>query len=173
MLILTDYIRKEHEKSIGNREADVNLLGVLPLFENLRRDAQDMWSDMRLGVLCGSIIVIPAEAKDALLKTVGDAGTVTFSKLGSLPETEYVKVSAVGDSHFLIPAVTQLFADGYIQVLIGTKSLLGEGWDSPCINSLILASTVGSFMLSNQMRGRAIRTWDREQDKTSNIWQLV
>ena len=60
MLILTDYIRKEHEKSIGNREADVNLLGVLPLFENLRRDAQDMWSDMRLGVLCGSIIVIPA-----------------------------------------------------------------------------------------------------------------
>ena len=67
MLILTDYIRKEHEKSIGNREADVNLLGVLPLFENLRRDAQDMWSDMRLGVLCGSIIVIPAGAKDALL----------------------------------------------------------------------------------------------------------
>ena len=115
MLILTDYIRKEHEKSIGNRKADVNLLGVLPLFENLRRDAQDMWSDMRLGVLCGSIIVIPAEAKDALLKTVGDAGTVTFSKLGSLPETEYVKVSAVGDSHFLIPAVTQLFADGYIR----------------------------------------------------------
>lgn len=85
---------------------------------------------MRLGVLCGSIIVIPAGAKDALLKTVGDAGMVTFSKLGSLPETEYVKVSAVGDSHFLIPAVTQLFADGYIQVLIGTKSLLGEGWDS-------------------------------------------
>ncbi|MFR5953379.1 MAG: hypothetical protein ACLUGQ_06775 [Coprococcus sp.] len=78
----------------------MNLLGVLPLFENLRRDAQDMWSDMRLGVLCGSIIVIPAEAKDALLKTVGDSGTVTFSKLGSLPETEYVKVSAVGDSHF-------------------------------------------------------------------------
>lgn len=173
MLILTDYIRKEHEKSIGNREADVNLLGVLPLFENLRRDAQDMWSDMRLGVLCGSIIVIPAGAKDELFKTVGDAGTVTFSKLGSLPETEYVKVSAVGDSHFLIPAVTQLFADGYIQVLIGTKSLLGEGWDSPCINSLILASTVGSFMLSNQMRGRAIRTWDRELDKTSNIWHLV
>ena len=57
----------------------MNLLGVLPLFENLRRDAQDMWSDMRLGVLCGSIIVIPAEAKDALLKTGGDSGTVTFS----------------------------------------------------------------------------------------------
>lgn len=37
----------------------------------------------------------------------------------------------------------------------------------------ILATYVGSFMLSNQMRGRAIRT-DREQpDKTGNIWHLA
>ena len=60
-----------------------------------------------------------------------------------------------------------------MQVLIGTKSLLGEGWDSPCINSLILASFVGSFMLSNQMRGRAIRVWKEDPNKTSNIWHLV
>ena len=56
---------------------------------------------------------------------------------------------------------------------IGTKSLLGEGWDAPCVNSLILASFVGSFMLSNQMRGRAIRVWPDNPNKTSNIWHLV
>ena len=60
-----------------------------------------------------------------------------------------------------------------MQVLTGTKSLLGEGWDSPCINSLILASFVGSFVLSNQMRGRAIRVMKNNPDKTSNIWHLV
>ena len=54
--------------------------------------------------------------------------------------------------HDLVTAVTQLFQEGLIQVVIGTKSLLGEGWDAPCVNSLILASFVGSFMLSNQMR---------------------
>ena len=70
-------------------------------------------------------------------------------------------------------AVTQLFQEGLIQVVIGTKSLLGEGWDAPCVNSLILASFVGSFMLSNQMRGRAIRVWPEDPDKTSNIWHLV
>ena len=43
--------------------------------------------------------------------------------------------------------VTELFQRGEINILIGTKSLLGEGWDSPCINSLILASFVGSFIL--------------------------
>ena len=58
-------------------------------------------------------------------------------------------------------------------MLVGTKSLLGEGWDSPCINSLILASFVGSFMLSNQMRGRAIRIFKDDPNKVSNIWHLV
>lgn len=69
--------------------------------------------------------------------------------------------------------MTELFYQGEIQVLIGTKSLLGEGWDSPCINSLILASFVGSFMLSNQMRGRAIRMMKDNPGKISNIWHLV
>lgn len=51
--------------------------------------------------------------------------------------------------------------------------MLGEGWDAPCINSLILASFIGSFVLSNQMRGRAIRTEIANPEKTSNIWHLV
>ena len=98
---------------------------------------------------------------------------MTFHPIGSISDTDYVKVDAVGNSHFLTGAVTNLFTNGYMQVLIGTKSLLGEGWDSPCINSLILASFVGSFMLSNQMRGRAIRVFKQNPDKCSNIWDLV
>ncbi|MCQ4987173.1 hypothetical protein NE611_16660, partial [Anaerostipes caccae] len=46
-------------------------------------------------------------------------------------------------------------------------------WDSPCINSLILASFVGSIVLSNQMRGRAVRIMPGNPEKTSNIWHLV
>ena len=53
----------------------------------------------------------------------------------------------------MVAVVTELFEEGRINALVGTKSLLGEGWDAPCINSLILATYVGSFMLSNQMRG--------------------
>lgn len=67
----------------------------------------------------------------------------------------------------------QIHFTGDIEILIGTKSLLGEGWDAPTINSLILASFVGSFVLSNQMRGRAIRTCKNETKKTSNIWHIV
>jgi superfamily II DNA or RNA helicase len=179
MLILTDYIRKEYEKAVGNPESEVTALGVLPFFEQLRRAAaqtgtqDEGLAELRLGVLCGTIVIIPAEAKGALLTAIGGQGRVNFSTAGSLPEEDYLKVTAVGDNHFLTQAVTDIFAQGCMQVLIGTKSLLGEGWDSPCINSLILASFVGAYMLSNQMRGRAIRVSRDVPDKTSNIWHLV
>lgn len=173
LLVLTDYIRKEYEKSLGNEACDVNALGVLPFFEMLRRENAKKGGHVRFGVLCGTIVIIPAEAREALEREVADCGKVTFSKVGNLEKSDYLKVTAVGDAHFLTGAVTNIFAQGAMQVLIGTKSLLGEGWDSPCINSLVLASFVGSFMLSNQMRGRAIRVWREEPDKTSNIWHLV
>ena len=173
LLVLTDYIRKEHEKNIGDPQKDVTALGVLPFFEMLRRENEAQKKDIRLGVLCGTIVIIPAQAREALEQEIADTGKVNFAPVGNFGENDYIKVTAVGDAHFLTGAVTNIFTKGYMQVLIGTKSLLGEGWDSPCINSLILASFVGSFMLSNQMRGRAIRVFKDVPDKTSNIWHLV
>lgn len=171
LLILTDYIRKEYENAVGEPRSDVDALGVIPFFEMIRRGDQN--DEIRLGILCGSVVVIPAEAKQELDILIEGIGAVTYSNFGNLPMSDYLKVTEIGNKHFLTAAVTNLFQRGYFQVLIGTKSLLGEGWDSPCINSLILASFVGSFMLSNQMRGRAIRIMKGNPDKTSNIWHLV
>lgn len=171
LLILTDYIRKEYESSLGDETKHVEQLGVLPFFEQLRRHAVRINSGIRFAVLCGSVVIIPAEAKNTLLSIAEEPDRISFSSAGLL--TDYVKVNISGDRHFMTGLVSRLFAEGYFQALIGTKSLLGEGWDSPCINALILASFVGSYMLSNQMRGRAIRIFKDEPDKTSNIWHLV
>ena len=57
----------------------------------------------------------------------------------------------------VVRAVTEVFTGGDINVLIGSTALLGEGWDAPATNTLVLASSIGSYMSSNQMRGRAIR----------------
>ena len=173
LLVLADFIKKEYVKCIGDETANVKALGVIPFFEMLRREHKALNSGLRLGVLCGTIVLIPAEAKEALLKEIEGIGQVTFKGVGQIGDTDYVEVDAVGNAHFLTGAVTNLFTKGHMQVLIGTKSLLGEGWDSPCINSLILASFVGSFMLSNQMRGRAIRVFKDKPEKCSNIWHLV
>lgn len=173
LLILTDYIRKEYEKAVGNDLMDVDNLGVLPFFELLRRENQNLHQDMKLAVLCGSMVIIPSGAKEKLMTLVDDPDKVNFVSIGCLSEDEYVKVNIQGDSHCIVNAVSELFELGYFETLIGTKSLLGEGWDSPCVNTLILASFVGSFMLSNQMRGRAIRTFIKDPNKTSHIWHLV
>ena len=150
---------------------DVHNLGVLPFFELLRREALTLHQDIKLGVLCGTMVIIPKHAKERLTQMIDHPSQLSFDSVGCIDE--YVKVNIHGDQHFIVDAVSQLFEEGYMQVLIGTKSLLGEGWDSPCVNTLILASFVGSFMLSNQMRGRAIRTFIKDPQKTSHIWHLV
>jgi len=73
----------------------------------------------------------------------------------------------------LVGIITEAVNVKKINVIIGTVALLGQGWDCPAINSLILASFVGSFMLSNQMRGRAIRQSKNDPHKVANIWHLV
>ena len=171
-LILTDFIRKDFEAHLGNPEVQYSQLGVLPYFEVLRRELVEQQLDVPVAVLTGSLVIIPTSVKSRLEALFG-ADKITFQPVGQLDEKDYVKVRLVGSQHDLVSAVTGLFQEGQIHVVIGTKSLLGEGWDAPCVNSLILASFVGSFMLSNQMRGRAIRVWPENPDKTSSVWHLV
>src|SRR5258708_14329094 len=73
----------------------------------------------------------------------------------------------------MVRLITHVFDRGVISVLVGTKALLGEGWDAPCMNTLVLASFVGSYVLSNLMRGRSIRVDLEQPEKVANIWHLV
>ena len=73
----------------------------------------------------------------------------------------------------VLSLVRDYIASGKIKIIVGTVAYLGEGWDAPWINSLILATTVRSYVTSNQMRGRAIRYLKDKPDKTSAIWHLL
>ncbi|WP_243141083.1 MULTISPECIES: DEAD/DEAH box helicase family protein [unclassified Lactonifactor] len=176
LLILTDYIRKEYIPALGNPGKAADNIGVLPIFEMLRRNLPQ---ELRLGILCGSMVILPSEAvpylKELAARETGGKITVTGKELTDKEGTTlgYTEVVIGGRKHTATLLVTKILEKGYMQVLVGTKSLLGEGWDSPCINSLILASFVGSYVLSNQMRGRAVRVMPGHPEKTSNIWHLV
>lgn len=171
-LVLADYIRKDFATYLGDNQATISQLGVLPYFESIRRKAQEQEIAVSLAVLSGSIVILPTNVA-AELKELLPQVHLSFSSLGQLDQEDYVLVGFPSTAKGIVAAVTELFQRGQIQVLVGTKSLLGEGWDAPCVNSLILGSFVGSFMLSNQMRGRAIRIWPGHPEKTSNIWHLV
>lgn len=171
-LVLTDFIRKDFQVHLGDKNAQFTQLGVLSYFESIRREMIEQSWTVPVAVLTGSLVIIPTSAKEHLERLIPNS-RLSYDVIGQLSQEDYLKVSISGSYHDLVTALTQLFQDGYIKVIIGTKSLLGESWDAPCVNSLILASFVGSFMLSNQMRGRAIRVWPDNPNKTSNIWHLV
>ena len=157
MLVLTDYIQKESLAGAMKQER-LSSVSVVSIFETLRRAVPAA----RIGVLSGSLMILPDDIE------LPDGCTAEV-----IPGTEYQIVSFPTSIHEAVQTVGALLEAGTLQILIGTKSLLGEGWDSPCVNTLILASTVGSFVTSNQMRGRAIRIDPRDPEKTANIWHLA
>ncbi len=171
MVILTDYIRKEFLIQGAENRLELNKIGVLPIFEQLRRTND---RNMKLAILSGTLVILPVSALVAL-KTHAqrfNIDNVLYSTLSYDPGYVVIYISEKL-KHDIVHLVTRIFEEGEIHVLVGTKSLLGEGWDAPVINSLILASFVGSYVLSNQMRGRAIRTCRDNAEKTGNIWHLV
>ncbi|TQV72091.1 DEAD/DEAH box helicase [Aliikangiella marina] len=162
-VILTDYIRDEG--LVGETKIGRVTLGAWPIYQGLVLDSpiRD-----KIGLLTGRLCLISYELVGKLKEhlQVEKCQFEDFDHLG--------RVSVVtGPLNQLTHAFTELLMQGDLKVLVGTRSLLGEGWDAPAINSLILASAVGSFMLTNQMRGRAIRLDKNRPDKISSIWHLV
>ncbi len=185
LVVLGDFIYPELLPTTAYDRSTLTKIGISTLFEQLRRDGLDdgdralqiqhPTAPNRLGVLTGSIVILPKAALPALQQIAAQSLPDFSIKAQVLfPNAPYYLLQAdSASSKYIVAWVTALFTDGHINVLIGTKSLLGEGWDAPAINSLLIASTVGSFVLSNQMRGRAIRTHPAIPNKTANIWHPV
>ena len=72
-----------------------------------------------------------------------------------------------------IEMITDLFQRGITKCLVGTRGLLGEGWDANKINVLIDLTTVTTSMTVNQLRGRSIRLDPNVPEKLANNWDVV
>ncbi|MGJ4170398.1 DEAD/DEAH box helicase family protein [Corynebacterium jeikeium] len=167
MVILADYVQRDYLSSVGTNDALVHV-GVIPIFEALRRR---VGGTTKIAAISGSVIVIPRTALDEVKRFAVDLdGEVTAAK--DLND-EYVEVRFSGGTRVSVPAITRAFKEGLFTILVGTAALLGEGWDSPCANALIIASSVRAFMLTNQMRGRVIRVDPAVPDKAANIWHIA
>ncbi len=172
MVILTDYIRRGELPSRSGDETELSKMGVVPLFEKLRRGGRRE----PMAVLTGSLVIVPKSAVGALVRRARSlrlpANIISPKTLNFTDDFQRLEVTA-GRRQKLVRLITDVFTEGEIRILIGTTALLGEGWDAPAMNSIVLASSVSTFMLSNQLRGRAIRSREGHPDKTANIWHLV
>lgn len=162
-VILCDFIRDE--EGIDSLRSKNTNLGAWPIFKRLLKSAKEEHLSS-IAMLTGRLVIVHNQHIEKLRQYVPNC-VCTQAPF----HPQFVRIDA--DTHQLSNALTQLLNTGDIQVLIGTRALLGEGWDCPAVNSLILASFIGSFMMTNQMRGRAIRIDKNNPDKISSIWHIV
>ncbi|MDI9384778.1 MAG: DEAD/DEAH box helicase family protein [Verrucomicrobiota bacterium] len=69
--------------------------------------------------------------------------------------------------------VTELFLEGVTHCLVGTRGLLGEGWDANRVNVLIDMTTITTSMSVNQLRGRSLRLDPGDPKKVANNWDII
>lgn len=149
-----------------------NYLGVIPLFLYLSKNN----SHLHYIVLTGNVVVIPTSLINQLYDICDHHGisqeNIYYEEL--LPDFKYSKLEFYKKAKKeFVSIITELFEISDTNVLIGTSALIGEGWNAPFLNSLIMASTVSSFVSSNQVRGRAIRIDPKDKEKVANIWHLL
>lgn len=171
MVILTDYIRKEfYSDNLQNDPSKIKL-GVFPIFEKLRNLTPVIIP--HLAIVTGSMIIVSKTILAKIIYQFKDQAEAIQFKSVMFDDNFFEVIAQDNSRENLLAVITKLFNEGFIKIIIGTRAYLGEGWDAPSINSLILASNVGSFVTSNQMRGRAIRINPQQPTKVSNVWHLV
>jgi hypothetical protein len=148
-------------------------IGVVPIFEHLRKLRLP---NVQLGVMTGRLVIIPNTAVAALENAAQTLGlkAADFALQPLWHDPEYLRLEFSSDEGGpILELGTRLLTEGHINVLVGTAALLGEGWDAPAVNSLVMATVIGSYVSSNQIRGRAIRVDPQDEFKTATLWHLA
>ena len=126
-------------------------------------------------LMTGQRLACGAGTAPALVAWLGEAApglTVTASAAGPDGVTT-VSGGAGWEPRRYVPLVTRFFTEGGTRVLVGTRALLGEGWDAPAVNvtvDLTAATTPTSVV---QARGRALRRDPGWPEKVADNWAVV
>ncbi|MGI8645895.1 MAG: DEAD/DEAH box helicase [Nocardioides sp.] len=76
-------------------------------------------------------------------------------------------------SRHWVRVVTRFFEAGGTRVLVGTRGLLGEGWDARRVTGLVDLTAVTTTTAVVQTRGRALRTDPAWPEKVALTWSVA
>ena len=72
-----------------------------------------------------------------------------------------------------VELATRVLESGVSGALIGTRALLGEGWDCPAVNCLVDMTVAATGVSVQQMRGRSLRLDPDDPEKLASNWDIV
>ncbi|MFT5991994.1 MAG: hypothetical protein ACI82G_000989, partial [Bradymonadia bacterium] len=129
-------------------------------------------------MITGSSLVADADVAQHVADALREAATkhgwrieVSLEPAGVL--TQVVGRGADWKSSRYTLLVTELFERGVTRCIVGTRGLLGEGWDVQSANVLVDLTSVASFVATNQLRGRCLRRDPDRPEKVANLWDVV
>lgn len=124
-------------------------------------------------LVTGRTVAADADVARAFLEYV--AQTAPDLRLDPIPPEAagVVQITGGWTSRRWVPLVTGFFAAGGSLTLIGTRAILGEGWDCAAVNTLVdlTEATTGTSVV--QLRGRALRLDPSLPGKVAHTWSVV
>jgi superfamily II DNA or RNA helicase len=104
----------------------------------------------------------------------GGGDVATWGGTAAEDEDLVVVTGATGwEARRYVPLVTRFHAEGRSRCLIGTRALLGEGWDAPAVNVVIDLTAATTPTSVVQARGRALRLDTGWPGKVADNWGVV
>jgi superfamily II DNA or RNA helicase len=175
MLVLCD-----HERAGATLPAD--LTGVIDqqagsahaMLAALVEDPET--SGLRPMLVTGRTVAAAPATLTAFVAALADrelAAALRIEPLEGVAGDELASLVGPWESRTWVGLVTHFFQEGHCRVLIGTRALLGEGWDARRITGLADLTAVTTITSVVQTRGRALRTDPDWPDKVAVNWSLV
>ena len=72
-----------------------------------------------------------------------------------------------------VALATRLLTEGITRCLVGTRHLLGEGWDCPAVCCVVDLTGITAPVTVQQVRGRALRPDPADPSKIASLWDVV
>ncbi len=125
-------------------------------------------------LVTGSVVAASAETLGELVAFVAARDPGLAARLGVETGDGPVATCSSGwTSRTWVAHVTAFLEAGRTQVLVGTRGLLGEGWNARGVSTLIDLTTATTLTAVVQTRGRALRTDPTWPEKVATNWTVV
>ena len=162
-----------HGHGGGNSgDAAVERAGALRCFETVAQDPTLV--QLRPILVTGKHLRIATRDAALLVPLLGDLldATLDAQPAGASGEVSQLDIRGLG-SAAVVAAVSQLVTDGTVRLIVGTRGLLGEGWDCPAVNTLIDLSSVATSSATQQLVGRTLRLDPAWPAKVAHNWAVT
>ncbi|MEI7059108.1 DEAD/DEAH box helicase family protein [Nocardioides sp. CCNWLW239] len=124
-------------------------------------------------LVTGATVAGPAPTLTALVAHVAETDPALARALVVEPGEAYATLVGRWTSRQWVAHVTRFFETGGCRVLVGTRGLLGEGWDARSVTGIVDLTAATTTTAVVQLRGRSLRTDPERPDKVAVNWTVV